>query len=96
MANKIRTGDLMDSMTVPKFDKHLKKAGGHIGWNIVEITIKMKIIVWKPLMIKILKIMLCKTEKNPIRTKQQNVEKKDAADYCILNFFSGEKSSSHE
>ena len=30
------------SMKVPEFDKHLKKAGGHIGWNIVEITIKMK------------------------------------------------------
>ena len=26
---------------VPKFDKHLKKAGGHINGN-VEITIKMK------------------------------------------------------
>ena len=38
----------------PKFDKHLKKAGGHIGQNFVEITIKMKTIVWKPLMIKIL------------------------------------------
>ena len=34
-------------------DKHLKKAGGHIGWNVVEITIKMKIIVWKSLTIKI-------------------------------------------
>ena len=26
------------SMSVPKFDKHLKKAGGHISRNIVEIT----------------------------------------------------------
>ena len=39
-------------MKVPKFDKHLKKAGGHIGRNVVEITIKMKTIVRKPLMIK--------------------------------------------
>ena len=37
---------------VPEFDKHLKKAEGHIGRNIVEITIKMKTIVPKPLMIK--------------------------------------------
>ena len=37
---------------VPGFDKLLKKAGGHIGRNVVEITIKMKTIVRKPLMIK--------------------------------------------
>ena len=30
------------SIKVPEFDKHLKKAGGHIGRNVVEITIKMK------------------------------------------------------
>ena len=40
------------SVKVPEFDKHLKKARGHIGRNLVEITIKMKIIVRKPLMIK--------------------------------------------
>ena len=40
------------SVKVPEFDKHLKKAGGYIGRNVVEITIKMKAIVWKPLMIK--------------------------------------------
>ena len=34
------------------FDKYLKKAGGHIGRNVVEITIKSKTIVRKPLMIK--------------------------------------------
>ena len=33
------------SVKVPEFDKHLKKAGGHIGRNVVEITIKMKTIV---------------------------------------------------
>ena len=44
------------SVKVPKFDKHLKKAGGHIGQNVVEITIKMKTIVRKPLMIKIANI----------------------------------------
>ena len=32
--------------------KHLKKAGGHIGRNVVEITIKMKTIFRKNLMIK--------------------------------------------
>ena len=40
------------SVWVPEFEKHLKKAGGHIGRNVVEITIKMKTIVRKPLMIK--------------------------------------------
>ena len=32
------------SVKVPEYNKHLKKAGGHIGRN-VEITIKMKTIV---------------------------------------------------
>ena len=40
------------SVKVPEFDKHLKKAGGHIDRNVVEITIKMKTIVRKTLMIK--------------------------------------------
>ena len=35
------------SVKVSEFDKHLKKAGGHIGRNVVEITIKMKTIVFK-------------------------------------------------
>ena len=39
------------SVKVPDFDKHLKKAGEHISWNIVEIIMKMKTIVQKPLMI---------------------------------------------
>ena len=38
-----------------EYDKHLKKAGGYIGQNVVEITIKMKTIARKPLMIKITK-----------------------------------------
>ena len=38
------------SVKVPEFDKHPKKAGG----NVVEITIKMKTIVRKPLMVKTL------------------------------------------
>ena len=42
------------SVKVPKFDKHLKKAGGHIGRNIVEITMKTKTIVRKLLMIRLL------------------------------------------
>ena len=33
------------SVKVAEFDKHLKKARGHIDRNIVEITIKMKTIV---------------------------------------------------
>ena len=40
------------SMKDPEFDKHLKKAGGHIGRNVEEITIKMQTIVRKPLMLK--------------------------------------------
>ena len=46
------------SVEVPEFDKHLKKAGGHIGRNVVEITIKTKTIVRKTLMIKINKLRL--------------------------------------
>ena len=32
------------SMKVLEFEKHLKKTGGHIDWNVVEITTKMKTI----------------------------------------------------
>ena len=66
MANGIRTGNprgfnkVRSSMKVPKFDKHLKKAGGHIGRNVVEITIKMKTI---DLMIKIIKLCLRNLDK---------------------------------
>ena len=49
---------VQSSVKVPEFDKHLKKAGGHISRNIVEIAIKMKTIVRKPLMIKINKLRL--------------------------------------
>ena len=63
MANGIRIGDPVDSIKdvvqssvlVPEFDKHPKKAGGHIDWNVVKITIKMKTVVQKPLMMKIIK-----------------------------------------
>ena len=64
MANEIRTDDPRgfnkgrSSVKVPEFDKHLMKAGGHIGRNVVEKTIKMKTIVRKPLMIKIIKFRL--------------------------------------
>ena len=44
------------SVKVPEFDKHVKKAGRYIDRNVVEITIKMKTIVWKPLMIKIIRL----------------------------------------
>ena len=60
MANGIRTGDPRgfnkSSVKVLEFNKHLKKAEGHISRNVVEITIEMKTIVWKPLMIKIIKL----------------------------------------
>ncbi len=46
------------SVKIHEFDKHLRKAGGHIGRNVVEITIKIKIIVRKPIMIKIIKLHL--------------------------------------
>ena len=70
MANEIRTGDPSGlnkgrsskfregSVKVAEFDKHLKKTGGHIGRNVVEITIKMKAIVRKPSMMKIIKLHL--------------------------------------
>ena len=41
-------------MSVPEFDKHLKKPGGYISQNVMEITIKMKTIVQKTLTIKII------------------------------------------
>ena len=42
-----------------RFDKkHLKKARKHIGQNVVNITIKRKIIVWKPWIIKIIYIII--------------------------------------
>ena len=63
---------------------NLKKAEGHITQNVVEITIKMKTIVWKPLMIKKHVILLfklipktkTKTENNltfPLRKQVQTV-----------------------
>ena len=65
MANGIRTGDprgfnkgcSSKFREGSEFDKHLKKAGGHIGRNVVEITIKMKTIARKPLMLEILEIL---------------------------------------
>ena len=41
---------VQSSMQVPEFNKHLKKARGHNCQKIVEITIKMKTIIPKPLM----------------------------------------------
>ena len=68
MASEIRIGDphsldsikdvVRSSVKVPEFNKHLKKGGGHIGRNLVEITITMKTIVRKHLMIKIIKLRL--------------------------------------
>ena len=56
-------GVVWSSMKIPKFDKHLKKAGGHIGRHIVKITIKMKTIVQKPLMMIIIKFHLKNLDK---------------------------------
>ena len=47
---------IQSSAKVPEFDKHQKKAGGYIGRNVVEIT--MKTIVRKTLMIKTNKLRL--------------------------------------
>ena len=66
MANGIRTGNprgfnkgcSLKFLKVCEFDKHLKKAGGHIVRNTMKIIIKMKTIVQKPLMIKIIKLRL--------------------------------------
>ena len=60
MANGIRTANpvysikdvVWSSVKAPEFDKHLKKAGRHIGRIVVEIIIKMKTIVPKPLLIQ--------------------------------------------
>ena len=59
--DSIKNG-VQSSVKVPEFDKHLKKAGGHIGRNIKEITIKMKTIIWKPLMIKMVSSILIDQE----------------------------------
>ena len=45
--------NVQSSMKVPEFDKHLKK-------DVVEITIKMKTIVRKPLMIKVIVIIFAR------------------------------------
>ena len=47
-----RNFELRPLLKIPEFDEHLKKVGGYIGRNVVEITIKMKTIVRKLLMIK--------------------------------------------
>ena len=61
MANGIRTDDPrgFNKGRSSKFREgsrvqHLQKVGGHIGRNVEEITIKMKTIVRKSLMIKMI------------------------------------------
>ena len=49
--NSVDSIKVGSSVKVPKFDKHLKKVGGHIGRNVVDIAIKIKTIVRKPLRI---------------------------------------------
>ena len=78
MANGIRTGDPRgfnkgrSTVKVPEFDKHLKKAGGHIGRNVVEITIKMKTIVRK-------------TIENHYHGNLMNIKKKKKKEKSYLN-----------
>ena len=60
------------SIKVPEFDKHLKKAGWYIGQNVAEITIKMKTIVKKLLMIKINKLRLRNLDNQAHRTQASN------------------------
>ena len=50
-------------MSSDMFPPICQKAGGHIGRNVVEITIKMKTIVRKLLMIK---ISLCGNKKTEL------------------------------
>ena len=71
------------SVKIPVFDKHLKKAGGHIGRNVVEITIKMKTIVRKPLMIK-----SSINDHNAAST-----DFPDSLDICLSSIASGRSSS---
>ena len=74
------------SVKVPNFDKHLKKAGGHISRNIVEITIKMKTIVRTHLMIKIIKLRL----ENPWSTSmlRSNVLNTNSLEDCKFEILS--------
>ena len=65
--------DIVQSFVkVPEFDKRLKKAGGHIGRNVVEITIKIKTIVRKTLMIKII-IFIYSLDGLPLEFEWQQV-----------------------
>ena len=68
MANGIKTPVSIKFREGSRVRKHLKKAGGHIGRNVVEI--KMKTIVRKTLMIKIsMFVTIVKTDfMNSIRT----------------------------
>ena len=61
------------SVNVPVFDKHLKKAGGHIGRNVVEITItiKMKTIVRKTLVYMLVNYLYLSSLSNYVLNKIQ-------------------------
>ena len=55
----LNNGRGLSSVYALKFyKKYLKKPGRHFGRNVVNITIKMKAIVWKPQMMKIIKLHL--------------------------------------
>ena len=81
---------LRSSMKVPEFDKHLKKAGWHIGRNVVEITIKMKTIVRKRLMIIIIKLHLRNLDNSLIKINKTSLNKINfaAAFWNAFNIFS--------
>ena len=61
---KPKNNVVRSSVKVPEFDKHLQKAGGHIGRNLMEITIKMKTTVRKsfPKRISVKVIMIPRLE----------------------------------
>ena len=54
-------------------NKHLKKVGRHIGRNVVEIAIKMKTIVRKPLMIKITNLRLRNLHNKNLKTVGRHI-----------------------
>ena len=93
MANGIRTGDPVDSIKdvvrssvkVPEFDKHVKKAGRYIDRNVVKMTINMKTIVRKPLMIKIIHL------RQLIDTTQNFDQRFNAFSFLVNGIFQNEK-----
>ena len=64
----------------------LSTSGRHIGWNVVEITIKMKTIVWKLLMIKIIKLCFRNLDNSVIRCYVWIFEMRLDVQYFVCDF----------